>query len=41
MRIEQDSIGSLELPGDLQPGEYIKLSKEQLLQITNNMFTES
>lgn len=39
--LHRTHIGSLELPADLQPGEYVKLTKEQLLQITNNMFTKS
>ena len=39
--LHRTHIGSLELPADLQPGEYVKLTKNQLLQITNNMFTEN
>lgn len=39
--LHRTHIGSLELPADLQPGKYVKLTKEQLLQITNNMFTKS
>ena len=39
--LHRTHIGSLELPADLQPGGYVKLTKEQLLQITNNMFTKS
>ena len=39
--LHRTHIGSLELPADLHPGEYVKLTKEQLLQITNNMFTKS
>ena len=39
--LHRTTIGSLELPQNLQPGEYIKLSPEQVAKITNNMFTEN
>ena len=39
--LHRTTIGSLELPESLEAGQYIKLSKEQLEKVTNNMFTEN
>ena len=39
--LHRTTIGALEMPADLQPGEYIKLTPQQIAQITSNMFTEN
>ena len=39
--LHRTHIGNLEMPLDLQPGEYIKLTSDQLSHITNNMLTEN
>ncbi len=39
--LHRTTIGGLEMPTDLQPGQYIKLSETQVAQITKDMFTEN
>ena len=39
--LHRTTIGYLDMPDDLQPGEYIKLTPEQLSEITKDMFTEN
>jgi 16S rRNA pseudouridine516 synthase len=39
--LHRTKIGALEMPEDLQPGEYVKLTPQQVAQITSNMFTEN
>ena len=39
--LHRTAIGSLEMPQDLQPGEYIKLDKKQVEKIAVGLFTEN
>ena len=39
--LHRTTIGNLQMPADLQPGEYIKLDSVQLSQITGELFTEN
>lgn len=39
--LHRTAIGRLELPDSLAPGEYIKLTQQQLSLITSDMFTEN
>jgi len=39
--LHRTAIGGLEMPQDLAPGEFIKLSKSQVAEIAGDMFTEN
>lgn len=39
--LHRTAIGGLEMPQDLTPGKYIKLTKQQVEMIANGLFTEN
>lgn len=39
--LHRTTIGALEMPMDLQPGEYIKLTPDQLAKIDSDLFTKN